>query len=212
MFTVEVDASDFIGDLDAVKQGIADGKLMEAIGDMWTGSYIDEVFETEGAITGVKWPVTIRGEGILSDTGTMKKAFVSTVKGPELVISNTSKYFPTHELGMTIRAKNAPYLVFQLRGAGSTATTLGREGTDKQKKARLKSAKKRAEKSAAKAEASGDMFTAFMTRQSAESTGAWKRVKEVTIPQRSMLRVGDELRTRIGNEAAVWLNENWGKR
>lgn len=167
MFTVELDVSDFTGDMEAIRKGMVDGSLMTVIGNVIEKTYLPEVFETEGAITGQKWAATIRGEGILQDTGTMKNSFFATVKGPEVVIGNTQKYFPTHERGATIRAKNVPYLKFKLRGVGSTPTSKG---------------------------------------------GFWRSKKEVTIPERSMLRVGQEMLDTISDQCADWIDENWGKR
>lgn len=105
------------------------GSLIAAFGDMtpltegWGQTLEDSVlyrFETETAPDGSKWEPSIRarmeGGKTLTKSGQLRDSRTH-VAGRDYVEVGTNKiYAGVHQYGATIRAKAAPFLVFQLPG------------------------------------------------------------------------------------------------
>lgn len=93
--------------------------LMAGIGLYLEGATIDR-FDREQAPDGAGWSKSIRarvdGGKTLSDSGQLRGSITSEASSSEVRVGTNKIYAGTHQFGATIRAKSAPFLMFNLPG------------------------------------------------------------------------------------------------
>lgn len=101
--------------LSLAAQGIAPEKITTTVTRGMVQSFFPDLFR--GNL--YQWPSPLRGGVPLWDTGThILSAFSYGVAGKLGWIRNGFKYAHVHDKGMTIKAKDAKYLRFKIRGGG----------------------------------------------------------------------------------------------
>lgn len=75
---------------------------------------------------GIPWkpPVLRKGQPLV-DTGRLRSSISSRVIGQEVEVGTNLIYAPIHQFGGTIRAKNAPFLVFPFGGSAAGSAPFG---------------------------------------------------------------------------------------
>lgn len=74
-------------------------------------------FEKQANPYGNRWEKTKRGGRILEDTGALKNSIkVESYNAKRFRVEASVFYASTHQKGMTIKARRAPYLVFTING------------------------------------------------------------------------------------------------
>ena len=93
--------------------------LMADIGLYLESATIDR-FDTETAPDGSAWDKSIRaketGGKTLSDSGQLRGSITSQPASDHVVVGTNKIYAGIHQYGGTIRAKSAPFLMFELPG------------------------------------------------------------------------------------------------
>jgi phage virion morphogenesis protein len=123
--TVTIDVRDYAvrGAFDAVEAAMHNPQpMMEAIGDGLVSS-THMRFVTQSGPDGASWtalnPAYARGKRntrILTESGRLRDSITSEAARSEVRVGTNVVYGAIHQLGGTIRPKNATHLVFQLGG------------------------------------------------------------------------------------------------
>lgn len=93
--------------------------LMADLGMILESSTLDR-FDTESAPDGSKWTPSIRarqgGGKTLTDSSQLRSSIHSIPSAKSVEVGTNKVYAGVHQHGATIRAKNAPFLMFPLPG------------------------------------------------------------------------------------------------
>lgn len=81
-------------------------KMLDDAGRYMVRTHLPEVFSSEGALIGQKWPESNRGGQTLSDTSTLRRSFTHAVQGSRLVVATPLPYAGIHNEGGVIRKKD----------------------------------------------------------------------------------------------------------
>lgn len=81
-------------------------KMLDDAGRYMVRTHLPEVFSSQGALIGQKWPESNRGGQTLSDTSTLRRSFTHAVQGSRLVVATPLPYAGIHNEGGVIRKKD----------------------------------------------------------------------------------------------------------
>lgn len=115
--SLEIDSTQVNQDIDALLNNKNTLPLMDDLGRVIKADTLLN-FRNQASPDGKSWAPTHRGGQILRDTGRLRNSINYQTVGIDTVFIGTNLvYAATHQLGATIKAKNAPYLKFMIGGS-----------------------------------------------------------------------------------------------
>ncbi|MFW5920922.1 MAG: phage virion morphogenesis protein [Polyangiales bacterium] len=100
---------------EVVERGRRLGPVLRSIGRDWL-SRVQLLFRSQHSPYGQPWAETLRGGQILSQSRRLRDSIDYIADDEELALGTNVRYAGVHQYGATIRARNAPYLVFRVGG------------------------------------------------------------------------------------------------
>lgn len=160
-------------------------KMLDDAGRYMVRTHLPEVFSSEGALIGQKWPESNRGGQTLSDTSTLRRSFTHAVQGSRLVVATPVPYAAVHNDG----DGNGGDYVQVPKNAKKLAIPLPTLSVSERRTGALlaKSKAKRKELGTFVAESKNGNLIIFQRKTNGEIRPLYLLVDKVVIPRRTFL-------------------------